>query len=308
MTRRRALVLGSAGVGATLTGGLLLPAVSAPSAPAPDWAPLALDLGGGLRVTALRTGGVAVKAAHCEFGGSQPLALPAILADLRWTGWLPITAWLVEHPDGPILVDTGETPRVAEAGYFGCDSGTQFFYERMLQFDVPRGVGEALRAHGVPPEEVRTVALTHLHSDHVGGLVDLPNATVWMSRTEIERPPAGALPCRWPDGFDPTPTDFSDGPAGAFEVSHALMKDGAVRLVPTPGHTRGHLSVCIEGPEGAALLAGDASFSLDQVERRAVAGICADREAARRTLDVIAEHLAETGASYHATHAPPGDA
>ncbi len=59
----------------------------------------------------------------------------------------------------------------------------------------------------------------------------------------------------------------------------------------------------VRGATGTAFLAGDASFSLDQVERRAVAGICEDRAAARRTLDVIAEHLAETGAHYLATHA-----
>ncbi|MGB3544999.1 MBL fold metallo-hydrolase, partial [Rubrivirga sp.] len=87
---------------------------------------------------------------------------------------------------------------------------------------------------------------------------------------------------------------------------HALTADGAVRLVPTPGHTRGHQSVTVTGETGSALLAGDASFSLDQVRRRAVAGICEDRAAARRTLDVIAEHLDETGARYLASHEPLG--
>ena len=305
MTRRRALALGGTVVaGAAFGGCSLAPDPPAPDPPAPDWPPLSLDLGGGVRVTALRTGAVAVKAAHREYGGPSALRLPAIAADPRWTGWLPVTAWLVEHPDGPVHVDTGETPRVAEAGYFACDPGTQFVYERLLRFAVPRGIGDVLRARGVPPEAIRTVALTHLHSDHAGGLADLPNSTFYTSRTEAERPPQGALPCRWPDGFRPTPVAYADGPAGAFRQSHALTADGAVRLVPTPGHTRGHQSVVVEGPGGSALVAGDASFSLDQVERRAVAGICEDPAAARRTLDVVAEHLAETGARYLPSHAP----
>jgi glyoxylase-like metal-dependent hydrolase (beta-lactamase superfamily II) len=112
--------------------------------------------------------------------------------------------------------------------------------------------------------------------------------------------------CRWPASFTPTPTDYSDGPIHAFDRSHALTSDGAVRLVPTPGHTHGHQSVIVQGAAGAAFLAGDASFSRDQVERRAVAGICEDRASARRTLDVIAEHLAETGATYLPSHAPDG--
>lgn len=254
-------------------------------------------------MTAIRTGAVAVKAAHREFAGPSALRYPAIMADPRWTGWLPVTAWLVTHPNGPLLVDTGETPRVAETGYFACDPGTRFVYERLLRFDVPLGVGDVLRAHGVPPEEIRTVALTHLHSDHAGGLADLPNATVYASRTEVDRPPQGAVRCRWPDGFAPVPVDYADGAAGAFAESHALTADGAVRLVPTPGHTHGHQSVVVTGTEGSALLAGDASFSLDQVRRRAVAGICEDPAAARRTLDVVAEHLQETGARYLPSHA-----
>ncbi len=275
-----------------------------PDPPGPDWSSLVLELGG-VSVTALHTGSVAVKAAHREWGGPAALALPGIVADPRWTAWLPITAWLIRHPDGPIVVDTGETPRVLEPDYFACNAGLEFFYRRQLRFDVPRGVGAVLEDVGVPPAEVRTAVLTHTHSDHAGGLADLPNATVWTSRTEAERPAQGAVRCRWPDAFRPTPTDYRDGPAGAFDRSHALTTDGRVRLVPTPGHTRGHQSLLVEGDTGSVFLAGDASFSLDQVRRRAVAGICEDRAAARRTLEVIAEHLDETGARYLASHEPP---
>ena len=306
MTRRRAItLLGTGAAGASLAGCTTAAAVLAPDAPAPDWPPLALDLGGGITVTALRTGSVAVKRPHAEWGGPAALALPAIVASPRWTGWLPITAWLVGHPDGPILVDTGETPRVAEPDYFACDAATQFVYERQLRFDVPPAYRLAARldAVGVPAEEVRAVVLTHLHSDHAGGLADVPNAAVYLSRASAERDPPGAVRCRWPDGFRPSPLDYADGPAGAFRQSHALTADGAVRVVPTPGHTLGHQSVWVRGPAGSAFLAGDASFSLDQVERRAVAGICQDHAAARRTLDVVAEHLAETGARYLPTHA-----
>jgi hypothetical protein len=64
---------------------------------------------------------VRVKAAHREFAGPAVLRTLAIAADPRWTTWLPITAWVVEHPEGVLVVDAGETPRVAEPGYFACD-------------------------------------------------------------------------------------------------------------------------------------------------------------------------------------------
>ncbi len=65
MTRRRALAAGTLGVGGVLAGGPLFAAMLGPTPPAPDWPPLALDLGG-VVVTAVRTGGVAVKRAHRE--------------------------------------------------------------------------------------------------------------------------------------------------------------------------------------------------------------------------------------------------
>ncbi|MEM1116509.1 MAG: N-acyl homoserine lactonase family protein [Bacteroidota bacterium] len=307
MTRRQAIRLGAvAAAGASVGGCAVTSAVSSPDSPGPSWPPFAVRLGD-VRVTAIRTGSVAVKRAHREWGGPAALGLPTIALSPRWTEWLPITCWLVEHPDGPILVDTGETPRVAEADYFACDGATQFVYERLLAFDVPRdqSLDAQLRALGVPPEEIRTLALTHLHSDHAGGLADVPNATAYLSRTDAERTPPGSVPCRWPDAFRPTPVDYADGPVGAFAESHALTADGAVRLVPTPGHTRGHQSVVVEGGGQSVMLAGDASFSLDQVRRRAVAGICEDPAAARRTLAVIAEHLEGTGALYLPSHALP---
>ena len=193
------------------------------------------------------------------------------------------------------------------AGYLACDPATAFVYERLLRFDVPTAaeVGPQLRALGLPPEEIRTAVLTHLYSDQTGGLAHVPNAAVYVSRVEAERPPQGALPCRWPAGFRPVPVDYRDGPAGAFAASHALTRDGTVRLVPTPGHTRGHQSVVVEAGGTSLFLAGDASFSLDKVQRRVVAVICEDRAAGRRTLDVVAEHLAGTGARSLAAHEPP---
>jgi glyoxylase-like metal-dependent hydrolase (beta-lactamase superfamily II) len=195
---------------------------------------------------------------------------------------------------------------VAEPDYFGCNAGVAFVYEHLLRFDVPpaQQVGARLAAMGHPPAEVRTVALTHLHSDHAGGLSDFPNATFYLSRREAAQPPGGALPCRWPDGFAPVGVDYADGPVGAFGTSHALTRDGVVRLVPTPGHTHGHQSVIIVHEGRFVVLAGDASLTTDQVHRRAVAGICEDVRTARRTLAVLAEQLEQFPTTYLAAHDP----
>jgi hypothetical protein len=71
-----------------------------------------------MRVHAIQTGTVAVKSRQREGKGRGPARLVSTLIDRNWTDPLPIFAWLIEHPEGLIVVDTGETSRVTDRGYF----------------------------------------------------------------------------------------------------------------------------------------------------------------------------------------------
>src|SRR3954470_11117847 len=119
----------------------------------------------------------------------------------------PIHAWLIEHPDGPILVDTGETHAARDAAF------AAFAVTRQDELD------HQLRAVGVAPEDVATVVLTHIHGDHVDGLPHVAGAPVLAGAREIafaggamvrmaRRVPHQPLPA----GFAPAPIAL-DGPA-----------------------------------------------------------------------------------------------
>ena len=299
MSRRRVLALGgTVGLG-TLAGGCGV--VSAPDAPSPPFAPIDLRVGD-VRVRSVRTGAVAVKRAHRQLVGPEATRLASIALDPRWTAWLPITAWLVEHPERTLLVDAGETPRVSEPDYFACDGATQFVYERLLRFDVARGLAAELAALGQDAGDVDAVVMTHFHSDHAGGLGEVPGVTVLASANELATPPPGAVRCRWPDALAPVAVDYADGPFGAFAESAALVPDGTVRAVPTPGHTVGHQSVLVSDGDRTVCLAGDASFDLGQVLAGRPAGICADVGLARRTLAVLREQVSDGRTVYLASH------
>jgi hypothetical protein len=64
----------------------------------------------------IQTGSVKVKASQTRREGNGGIG--KVLFGRVWTDWLPIYAWVIEHVEGMIVVDTGETARTSESGYF----------------------------------------------------------------------------------------------------------------------------------------------------------------------------------------------
>src|SRR5215510_8296375 len=139
------------------------------------------------RIHAIRTGLVQVRRPQMESRGEGPARIAHMLFDEEWSAWLPIFAWVIEHDEGIIVVDTGETSRVHERGYH---PRWHPFYRRAVHFSVhpAEELGPQLRALGIGPRDVRHVVLTHLHTDHAGGLQHVTGSRVWVSRGEFEGP------------------------------------------------------------------------------------------------------------------------
>src|SRR5919198_1762958 len=204
-----------------------------------------------MRIHAIQTGSVAIKRRKMRGGGpgARPLVNP--LFDRRWTEPLPILAWAIEHPEGLILVDTGETSRTSDPGYFPRWHPYPRFGVRM---DVrpEQEIGPALERLGFSAAEARWVVLTHMHTDHAGGLSNFPNSEILVTKKEYADASGrgakvrGYLPHRWPDWFKPTTVDLPAKPFGPIERSMPLTDAGDVVLLATPGHTPGHMSVAVD--------------------------------------------------------------
>jgi len=261
-----------------------------------------------MRIHVIQTGTVAIKRVQQQ-GKESGNPLLNMLLDPNWTEPLPIYAFVIEHPEGLIVVDTGETARTAEPGYF--PRWHPYYRFGVREWVQPEEeIGPQMRAMGFDPDDVRWVLLTHLHTDHAGGLAHFPKAEHLVSRREYDtaRGAMGLLrgypSNRWPHWFSPRLIDMEPEPAGPFSGSYPITRAGDVHLVSTPGHTAGHLSVVVRTPEITYFLAGDASYNQALMLARQVDGVSMDRKTAKRTLERTQAFCRSTPTVYLPSHDP----
>src|SRR5271170_2479235 len=245
-------------------------------------------------VHAIRTGLVQVRRAQMESRGAGVARIAHMLLDEEWSEWLPIYAWVIEHEEGVIVVDTGETSRVHEPGYH---PRWHPFYRRATRFSVhpEEEIGPQLRGLGITARDVR-----HL----VGG-------KIWVSRGEFKRASGfgakvqGYLPHRWPKWWQPEFLRFDARPFGPFAQCMPLTSSGDVVVIPTPGHTRNHVSVVVCGSP-SYFLAGDTSYNQKLLLAGKVDGVSPNEEISRQTMKKIVALAKERPMVYLPSHDPEG--
>lgn len=262
-----------------------------------------------MNIHAIQTGTVAVKQSQLNGGDRTRRNLLSVMADRHWTEPLPIYAWLIDHPEGLILVDTGETARVSEPGYF--PRWHPYFRFGVREWVEPeQEIGAQLRLLGVSPDDVRWVVLTHFHTDHAGGLGHFRASEILASETDyvysrgLPGSVRGFLPQRWPEWFSPTLIEHRDGPFESFAQSTTLTRAGDVHLIPTPGHTPGHLSVALEDGDRVIVFAGDASYTEQNMLDGVRDGVSAAMAAAGDSLARLQRLALARPTVYLPTHDP----
>jgi len=180
---------------------------------------------------------------------------------------------------------------------------------------------ENLAAIGLRPEDIDVVLCTHLHADHVGWntrLVDgrwvptFPKARYVMGKAEFDafermhlnRPKEAVARGAFADSVLPV---VASGQADFVDAAHVVERelDFGVWLESMPGHTPGHVGVHVRGPNGHALLTGDAIHHPVQFTAPEVVMVSdADRVQAAATRRRLAESHADTDTIILASHFP----
>jgi N-acyl homoserine lactone hydrolase len=260
-----------------------------------------------VNIHAIQTGSVRIKTAQVEGRGHGLARRLAIFTDSNWTDWLPTYAWVIEHPEGVIVVDTGQGVHLLETGK---SLHPYVRWEVAFRIERDEEIGPQLRALGIGPRDVKRVVLTHLHMDHDGGLAHFPNSEILVSRGELSTASGwagrvrGYLPNRWPSWFDPVPLDLAAEPFGPFAASKRLTEAGDVIAVATPGHTADHLSVLVQLGDTTLFLAGDTSYNEHLMLDGRVDGVSPDEGVSGATLDAIGRFAQARQTIYLPTHDP----
>jgi N-acyl homoserine lactone hydrolase len=274
-------------------------------------APVTITTASGIRVHGVQTGWITIKNAHYRLQSPDSLRFPGIIADMTWTEPKPMLSWVVEHPEGLIVIDTGERAGSRNLGtYLACaDPGNHFFITRNFKVNVESEseLGPQLVKLGLEPNDVRWVIQTHLHFDHADGFDFFSKAEVLVSRAELEgqrRQPVGAVSCLYPAGFNPVGLEYTPKSYENFAAYHALTKSEDVVIIPTHGHSYGHQSILLRDNRQTFLFAGDVVFDERQLLAQEMAGIVHDVAEARSSMEESRSFIASTPTIFLPSHDP----
>jgi glyoxylase-like metal-dependent hydrolase (beta-lactamase superfamily II) len=199
---------------------------------------------------------------------------------------MPVYTYLIEHPQGLVLVDTGEGP-----------GGPAVVGDKDI-------VTARLAQLGYTNDDIDYVIMTHLHVDHAAYMALFPHATFVVRKEEMraawwpEACEGGYVYDHYKDCRDFRYLQLKD------DETFDLFMDGAITLIDTKGHTRGHQSVILNlENSGKLILVGDAASLRENLDDKILPGNATNSWAAMESLDRL-RHYQDIGYTLFFGHDP----
>lgn len=182
---------------------------------------------------------------------------------------------LIDHPEkGLILYDTAYTERFYEA----TAKYPNRIYAKITKVEIKKEeeIQYQLLQNGIDPKAIKHIILTHFHADHIGGLLDFPNATIYTSSfayqytSKLNKQLAftkGVLKELLPENLS-SRIEFIDKVGkgktdGIFGKVYDLFHDESLIIVPLPGHAAGQIGIQLKTEKRSFFLIADACWNAE---------------------------------------------
>jgi glyoxylase-like metal-dependent hydrolase (beta-lactamase superfamily II) len=223
----------------------------------------------------------------------NPFAYAGIFRGKKHQVIVPVSAYLIEHPKGLILIDAGWHPTAREGKETFIKQNGRAIYKASKPI-LPEGqaINEQLRSLGYTPEDIDYVLITHLDLDHVGGLELVKNAkNIWVSSEEwkaAHKPSLRYNSKLW-ENTKIEPFNFQENGIGPEKRSLDLFGDGSVQFISTPGHTVGLTSVLVQNNSKQLLICADVGYAHKSWEEMILPGYTTSKKQAFASLKWVRE-------------------
>ena len=258
-----------------------------------------------MKIHVLHTGEVRVSP-YLPFGGDNCNLLKAsgmTTPKKDWI-WLPVSVYLIEHPKGLILVDTGWHRDMSPEGVYDKAAQIKSLGSRVLynvnqgQIPIGEAVDEQLEAMSIKPADLDYVLLTHLDCDHANGLRAVKDAKhIIVTQEELDCARKNGFiryKKKWWEGVDMQTIKWNgtEGPAGK---SFDLFGDGSIKMINIPGHCDGLCAVKITREDGKyVLLFSDGGYATKSWKEMITSGVSLDKEMQKKSLMWIREQAMDS--------------
>jgi N-acyl homoserine lactone hydrolase len=236
---------------------------------------------------------------HAFYGGGERADMSIFdpfHPDVGTTVDIPYFFYVIEHPEGNVLFDTGGHPSLITDPTERLGAAADDFEVTMQEGD---DVVSQVARIGLRPQDIGHVVLSHLHYDHAGGIEFFPDATFYAQHRELEF-------AHWPPVYQRElylPADFGH-PVEWDELygERDLFGDGAIVVFPTPGHSAGHQSVMVTLGSGTVILVADAAYVPRNIDENVLPAIVWSPDAMVASWRRIRELRRRHGAELIFTH------
>ncbi len=258
-----------------------------------------------MEIHVLQTGTVRVKQFQLTGANSTISRFYQLMFTQKWSEWMPIYCWLIKMDDQLILVDTGDTAKIYQEGYL--PSGGLYHKAVETRIKKEEEVSYQLEAMGVECSDIKTIILTHMHGDHLGGMYHFPEANFLVSRKEYDfavskkGPGSGYFKKNWPSSFQPQLIDYKQRKEGVFDESFAFDDHEKIVIVPTPGHSLGHQSVIVKSESTSYFIGGDLTYNLETL-RSEVPNVVLPNKEANQSVTKAHEYVKANDCIYLSAH------